>query len=179
MVMRACRRRWVAGGVDAATRRPAGVVDADAQYTHGRARADPLRRRGVAVAVLGQLADVAHREAGKLGDALDADAGGAQNGDVLTDGTGVGVRVSAAVDPFPVRGAAAAVLDVGSAGAVLVASLRMGALACHSGLEPLGSATGLLEAAPVLIAGVSAMVSIGEWGAVVSRRCSRRPGRCD
>ena len=56
--------------------------------------------------VLGQLADVADREAGELRDALDADAGGAQSGDVFADRIGVDVGVPAAVDPFPGRGAA-------------------------------------------------------------------------
>jgi hypothetical protein len=50
-----------AGRVDAAARRPAGILDADAQYARGRVRADPPRDRGVAVAVLGQLADVPDR----------------------------------------------------------------------------------------------------------------------
>ena len=39
--------------------------------------------------------------------------------------------------------AAAAVLDVGSAGAVLVAGLRMGALPRHPALESLGFGDGL------------------------------------
>ena len=165
-----------AGGVDAAVRRPAVSLDADTKDAGGRARADPLRWRGVVVTVLGQLADVADREAGELRDALDADAGGAQSGDVLADGTGFGVGVPAAVDPFSGRGAggggvgggavraAAAVPDVSSAGAVPVAGLRMGALARHPGLKSIGSATGLLEAAPVLRTRVPPMVRVGESG---------------
>ncbi len=38
---------------------------------------------------LGQFADVADRDAGEMSDALDADAGRAQRGDVLADGAPV------------------------------------------------------------------------------------------
>jgi len=148
MPMSACRRPAGAGRIDATARRPADVVDADAQHARGRARADPLRRRGVAAAALGQLPDAAERETGELGNALDADASGAQSGDVLADGTGVDVWVPAAIDPFTGRGAAgggvgggavgaaATVLDVGSPGAVPVAALRMGALPRHPVCTP-------------------------------------------
>jgi hypothetical protein len=77
------------GGVDAATRRSAGISDADAQDARGRAWADPLRPSASAAAMLGQLADVADRDAGKMGNALDADSGGAQCGDVFADGSRV------------------------------------------------------------------------------------------
>src|SRR4051812_14966786 len=137
-------------------RRPAGAVDvdADAQHARGRARADPLRCRQAVATVLGQLADVADREPGELRDALDADASGAQTGDVLADGTCVDVGVPAAIDPFSGGGAAgggvgggavgtaAAVLDVGKAGAVPVTGLRMAALARYPGLKSFGSAPG-------------------------------------
>ena len=87
--------------------------------------------------MLGQLADVADRETGELRDALDADAGGPQSGDVLADGARVDVGVPASVDPFSgdgaagggvgggAVGAAAAVLDVGGAGAVPMSGLRI------------------------------------------------------
>jgi hypothetical protein len=78
-----------AGGVDAAARRPADVADVDAQHAGSRVRTNPLRCRRTVAAVLGQLADVADRRAGELRDALHADAGGAQSGDVVPDGGGV------------------------------------------------------------------------------------------
>jgi hypothetical protein len=147
---------------------------------------------GVAAAVLGQLADVADREAGKMRDALDADPCCAQSSDVLADRAGVDVRLPAAVDPFSgggaagggvgggAVGAAAAVLDVGGAGAVPVAGLRMGALPLHSCLETLGSATGLLEAAPVLRTRVPPMVRVGQGGGgVVGAVAAGRAGAAD
>src|SRR3954469_8658947 len=190
--MSACRRPAGAGRIDATARRPADVVDADAQHARGRARADPLRRRGVAAAALGQLPDAAERETGELGNALDADAGGAQSGDVLADGTGVDVWVPAAIDPFTGRGAAgggvgggavgaaATVLDVGSPGDVPVAGLRMGALPRHPGLTSLGSATGSLEAAPALRPRGPPMVRVAESGCgVVGAVATGRAGATD
>jgi hypothetical protein len=146
-----------AGGVDPAARRPAGVVDADCQDAGRRARADPLRPWGIAVAVLGQFTNVADRDAGEAGDALDADPGPAQRSEVLADGAGVDVWLPAAVGPFSgggaagggvgggAVGAAAAVLDVGRSGAVPVAGLWMTALPRQPRLEALGSASGLLQ----------------------------------
>jgi hypothetical protein len=134
----AVRSSASAGGVDAAVRRPGDNVDAYAEDARGRIRADPLRRWRAA-AVVGQLADVADGDSGELRDALDADPGRAQSGDVLVYGAGVGVRLPAAVGPFAGGGAAgrgvgggavcaaAAVPDASGAGSVLVASLRVGA----------------------------------------------------
>jgi hypothetical protein len=150
------------------------------------------RRRRIVAVLLGQLTDVADREAGQLGDALDADAGGAQSGDVVADGGGVHVGLPAAVDPFPGGSAAGggvgggalrattAVLNVAGAGAVPVAGLRIGALAHRTGLKSLGSATGLLEAAPVLRTGLPPMVRVGESGTgVVGVVAAGRAGAAD
>src|SRR4051794_9422854 len=77
-------------------------------------------------------------------------------------------------------GTAAAVLDVGGAGAAPVAGLRMGALARHPGLETLGSATGLLEAVPVLRTRVPPMVRVGQsGGGVVGGVAAARAGAPD
>src|SRR4051794_4138098 len=102
------------------------MVHADGQHAGGRARADPLRCLEVTVAGLGQLADVADRDTGELRDALDADAGGAQSGDVLADGPGVDVGLPAAVDPLSRRGAAGG--GVGGGALWVYSSVGRGAL---------------------------------------------------
>src|SRR3954454_3733526 len=181
-----------AGGVDTAAWRPAGVADVDAQHAGGRVRTNPLRCRQPVATVLGQLADVADRKAGKIRDALHADSGGPQTGDVLADRSGVDVGMPASVDPFSGDGAAgggvgggavgtaAAVLDVGGAGAVPVAGLRMGALPLHSCLATFGSAAGLLAAAPVLRTRVAGMVRVGPGGGgVVGGVAADRAGVAD